>query len=181
MSVLNRRLAADLDKAFPSFVCEMQAAVFNGARRWLPTRQDAEDVSQETFVRAYQALQSYSPDRIAALSLRSWLFTITLNLCRNHARTRGRRPAQVVFGETDRAGGDDPQSAALEAVSVDEWRERLAALTPRQRDGTVLRHVVGLSYAEIAEVVGRPEGTVKSDVHRGLSRLRSMMERTQDE
>jgi len=181
MSALNRRLAADLDKAFPSFVGEMQSAVFNGARRWVPTRQDAEDVSQETFVRAYQALQSYPSEQIATLRLRPWLFTITLNLCRNHARTRGRRPVQVAFGETERAGGDDTQSSAMEAVAVDEWRDRLAALAPRQRDGIVLRHVVGLSYAEIAEVLGRPAGTVKSDVHRGLDRLRSMIGRSENE
>ena len=69
----------------------------------------------------------------------------------------------------------------MEAVAVDEWRDRLAALAPRQRDGIVLRHVVGLSYAEIAEVLGRPAGTVKSDVHRGLDRLRSMIGRSENE
>lgn len=174
-TALNRRLAADLDKAFPAFVGEMQSAVFNGARRWLPARQDAEDISQEVFVRAYRALQGYSPDQIAGLRLRPWLFTITLNLCRNHARTRGRRPSQVALGETDRAGGESTEGAALDQVATDEWRERLARLVPRQRDAIVLRHVVGLGYDEIGEVLSRPVGTVKSDVHRGLERLRTLV------
>ena len=173
MTALNRRLAADLDKAFPGFVTEMQSAVFNGARRWLPGRQDAEDVTQEVFVRAYKALKSYPPERIGEMRLRPWLFTITLNLCRNHARTRSRRPAQVVLEHTEHPHPDSTDLAAVDRVVVDEWRERLAQLPARQRDAIVLRHVVDLSYAEIGEVLDRPAGTVKSDVHRGLDRLRS--------
>ena len=56
-----------------------------------------------------------------------------------------------------------------------EWRERLAQLSTRQRDAIVLRHVVGLTYDEIGEVLDRPAGTIKSDVHRGLDRLRDMI------
>jgi RNA polymerase sigma-70 factor, ECF subfamily len=174
-TALNRRLAADLDKAFPAFVSEMQTAVFNGARRWLPAIQDAEDVTQEVFVRAYQALRGYSPERVAALRLRPWLFTITLNLCRNHARTRSRRPSQVALGRMDKADPEKTDADALERVTIDEWRERLAHLSSRQRDAIVLRHVVGLSYEEIGEVLDRPAGTIKSDVHRGLDRLRTMI------
>jgi RNA polymerase sigma-70 factor (ECF subfamily) len=172
---LKKRLAGDLDRAFPDLVGEMQGVVFNGARRWLPSRQDAEDVAQEVFVRAYQALQGYSADRIGALRLRPWLFTITLNLCRNHARTRSRRPNQVVLDGRDAPGSDAVEHSAVDAVTVDEWRDRLAQLAPGQRDAIVLRHVVGLKYNEIGEVLGRKTGTVKSDVHRGLERLRTIL------
>jgi RNA polymerase sigma-70 factor (ECF subfamily) len=175
-TALNRRLAADLDRAFPAFVAEMQTVVFNGARRWLPARQDAEDVTQEVFVRAYRALQGYSPERIGDLRLRPWLFTITLNMCRNHARTRSRRPAQVALEAADGADRSSTDETALVRVAVDEWRERLAELSARQRDSIVLRHVVGLSYDEIGEVLKRPPGTVKSDVHRGLERLRTILD-----
>jgi len=173
--VLNRRLVADLDRAFPDLVTEMQGLVYNGARRWLPARQDAEDITQEVFVRAYQALQGYSPERVADLRLRSWLFTITINLCRNHARTRSRRPAQIALGGTDAAGRETTEQSAIDAVAVEEWRDRLVWLTGRQRDAIVLRHVVGLTYDEIGDVLQRPAGTVKSDVHRGLARLRAKM------
>lgn len=173
---LNRRLSADLDRAFPVFVAEMQAAVFNGARRWLPSRQDAEDVTQEVFVRAYRALQGYEPQRIAELRLRPWLFAITLNLCRNQARTRSRRPTQVALNGADGAANAGTEQSALEGLAVDEWRERLSRLSARQRDAIVLRHVVDMGYDEIGEVLGRPAGTVKSDVHRGLKRLRDIIE-----
>ncbi len=172
---LNRRLAADLDKAFPAFVAEMQTAVFNGARRWLPGRQDAEDVAQEVFVRAYRALSGYPPEQVATMRLRPWLFTITLNMCRNHARTRSRRPAQVELGHADHPDPATTDGEAIDRVTIDEWRERLARLSARQRDAIVLRHVVGLSYDEIGEVLNRPAGTIKSDVHRGLERLRTMV------
>lgn len=175
VTALNRRLAADLDKAFPALVGEMQSAVFNGARRWLPTKQDAEDVAQEVFVRAYRALQAYPADQIVGMRLRPWLFTITLNLCRNHARGKGRRPVQVALGDADRAGGETTEADALDRVATDEWQERLARLAPRQRDAIVLRHVVGLSYDDIGEILNRPAGTTKSDVHRGLERLRNMI------
>ena len=173
--VLNRRLAGDLDGAFPDFVTEMQGLVFNGARRWLPGRQDAEDVTQEVFVKAYKAMQGYPPERVVDLRLRPWLFTITLNLCRNQARTRSRRPSQVALGRTDPVGPETTEQSAIDLVAVDEWRTRLGQLTARQRDAIVLRHVVGLTYDETGEVLNRPVGTVKSDVHRGLDRLRSMM------
>jgi RNA polymerase sigma-70 factor (ECF subfamily) len=175
-STLQRQLAADLDGTFPRLIDEMQGLVFNAARRWLPARQDAEDVTQEVFIRAYKALADYDSGGIRDLRLRPWLFTITLNLCRNHARTRGRQPRQVELGTRHEAvASDSVEHDAVSSVEVDEWRDRLAGLSARQRNAIVLRHVVGLGYDEISDVVGRPAGTVKSDVHRGLSRLRSML------
>jgi RNA polymerase sigma-70 factor (ECF subfamily) len=173
---LKRQLAANLDDAFPVLLDEMHGLVFNGARRWLPSHHDAEDVTQEVFVRAYRALTEYSQQRIAELRLRPWLFTITLNLCRNHARTRSRRPVQMPLQPNhDNRTTDSVEDDAVHRVTVDEWRARLAQLQPRQRDAIVLRHVVGLSYDEVGEVLRRPVGTVKSDVHRGLERLRNLI------
>ena len=173
---LKNRLAADLDDAFPVLLEQMHGLVYNGARRWLPTHQDAEDVTQEVFVRAYGALGEYSQQRIGELRLRPWLFTITLNLCRNHARSRSRRPRQTPL-EPSHEGGttDSAEEDAVHRVVVDEWRDRLAQLQPKQRDAIVLRHVVGLSYDEVGQVLQRPAGTVKSDVHRGLERLRNLI------
>lgn len=172
---LTRRLAGNLDRAFPDLVSEMHSLVFNGIRRWLPTRQDAEDVTQEVFVRAYRALQGYTEERIRELRLRPWLFTIALNLCRNHSRTRSRRPRQVILDGADPVAVEEVEGDAVAALAVDEWRRRLDMLSVPQRDSIVLRHVVGLSYREIADVLGRPSGTIKSDIHRGLDRLRSIL------
>ncbi|MDX2342588.1 MAG: RNA polymerase sigma factor [Acidimicrobiia bacterium] len=175
VGLLNRRLASDLDGAFPELVTEMQGLVFNGARRWVPSRQDAEDIAQEVFVKAYKALQGYPSQRVTELRLRPWLFTITINLCRNHARTKSRRPTQTALSGVEPLAPTATEQSAVDAVTIDEWRVRLGELGTRQRDAIVLRHVVGLPYEEIAEVLGRPAGTVKSDVHRGLERLRSML------
>lgn len=173
---LRRKLAGDLDRHFPELVTQMQAPVYNGARRWLRDRQDAEDVTQEAFVRAYRALQGYSAERIAEIRLRPWLFTITLNLCRNHVRTKSRRPQQSAL-EIWRDVPDAAEVAedAVAALAVDEWRERLTHLPDRQRDAVVLRHVVGLTYSEIGEVLACPPGTARSDVSRGLRRLRTIL------
>src|SRR5690606_38779713 len=109
------------------------------------------------------------PDRIRSLQLRGWIWTIALNLGRNHARDRARRPTPVEL--EDRIGVSDP-----EPPDGPSWDRRLAALTAPQRRAVVLRHVVGLDYNEISLATGRPEPTVRSDVRRGLERLRRIVE-----
>jgi len=167
MDHLCHALATNLDEAFPELVRVMQTEVFSGLRRI--HGHEAEDLTQETFIRAYRALAGYDPQRIRTMRLRGWVWTIALNLGRNALRDRARRPVPV---ETDdRYGVHDPEPPDSAA-----WDRRLATLTVHQRRAVVLRHVVDLPYGEIAEALGRPEGTVKADVHRGLERLRTIME-----
>lgn len=169
-------LARDLDGSFADLVREYQDGIYSGVYRLVPTHADAEDVTQETFVRAYRALRGYDPDRIEALKLGPWLWTIALNLCRNAARRRTRKPdgpgLDRVVEPADRS---DTEAAAIAAVASDEWQRRLASLPPRMRAAVVLRHVVDMDYPGIAEATGRPVGTVKSDVHRGLQRLQASL------
>ncbi len=171
------RLARDVDAAFPDLVAAHADDLFSGVRRLAPGRADAEDVVQETFVRAYRALLTYEPDRIRALRLRPWLWTIALNLCRSAARRRSRRVPEVKLEAATGtvAAPDDPAADAITATMEGVWRRRLATLSTAQRTAVVLRHVVDLPYADIAEVTGRPVGTTKADVHRGLERLRQVM------
>ena len=93
------RLAADRDSAFPDLVRHLQDGVYSGVLQFSRNRQDAEDVTQETFVRVYQALGSYDADRIRNLRLRAWVWTIALNLCRNRARSVARRPEAPLVGD----------------------------------------------------------------------------------
>lgn len=172
---LPNRLAADHDSAFPDLVRALQDGVYSGALQFTRNRQDAEDVTQETFVRAYRALDSYDEDRIRDLQLRPWVWTIALNLCRNRSRSASRHPeASLVHDQLDRTA-DTAQEAAAN-VDLVAWRQRLAALTGPQRTAVVLHHVVGLPYGEIARSTGRSESTVRSDVRRGLARLRASLE-----
>lgn len=175
-AVILEALARDLDRAFPDLVREYQNGIYSGVRRLVPTPADAEDVTQETFVRAYRALRGYPEDRIRDLRLAGWLWTIALNLCRNAARSQGRRPAATPLESApEPAARADTALEAVDSVSDALWRRRLAVLTGPQRTAVVLRHVVGLPYGEISAAVDRPIGTVKADVHRGLSRLRATL------
>jgi RNA polymerase sigma-70 factor (ECF subfamily) len=168
MDDLTAALARDLDASFPRLMEETGPGLYWGLRRICGDHQEAEDLTQETFIRAYRSLRGFDRDRFAALSLSPWLWTIALNLGRNHLRDRSRRPTFVEM--TDR-GDHDPEPPDTAA-----WDARLASLSLHQRRAVVLRHVAGLGIAEIAEATGRPEGTVKADIHRGLERLRRVME-----
>ena len=169
------RLAADRDGAFPDLVRHLQDGVYSGVLQFTRSRHDAEDVTQETFVRVYRALGSYDAARIRELRLRAWVWTIALNLCRNRARSAARRPEAPLVG--DRADGfEDAAAQALDNAGLEEWRQRLATLPGPQRTAVVLHHVVGLPYAEIATSTGRSESTTRSDVRRGLAKLRTMIE-----
>ena len=92
MDNIGYALATDLDGAFPTVVEEMGTRLYWGLRRMSGDHQEAEDLTQETFIRAYKALDGYNTQRIRDMKVESWLWTIALNLGRNHLRDRSRRP-----------------------------------------------------------------------------------------
>jgi RNA polymerase sigma factor (sigma-70 family) len=175
------RLARDLDGAFEELVRGHERLVFGLALRVVGDRADAEEVAQDTFERAYHALAGYEAERVAAMRLRPWLAQIALNLARNRLR---RRPPPARSLED---GDGQPLAVAAPADTepaqvAERGQERellvglLAALPRPYREAVVLRHVEGLPYAEVAEVLGRPVGTVKTHVHRGVRQLRVELE-----
>jgi RNA polymerase sigma-70 factor (ECF subfamily) len=166
---LIRRLSVDLDGAFPTLVADHQDRVFTIAVRVLGNRSDAEEAAQDAFVRAYRAIAGYPAERIRELRLRPWLATIVLNVCRNRVRVRRVATTELAFEPAAEPAADPFSSQHVR----DSWAALLADLPPTQRAVVVLRHVDGLSYAEMAEALGRPEGTVKAQVHRGLAALRT--------
>jgi len=174
---LPQRLGHDIEEAFPDVVATYQHAVYTTALRVSGCQEDAADMAAEAFLRAYAALRTYGPERLGQLQLRPWLLTIVLNLLRNEARAAGRRPAQV--GLEVRAPVVDGQESPEEHAERREGQSRLGALLTElpdtQRTAVVLRHVVGLPYAELALVMGCPEGTAKSHVARGVQRLRALI------
>ena len=167
------RLARDLDTAFPDFLAHHQDLVFSVALRVTGRQADAEDLAQETFVRAFRALRTYDASRIRELRTRGWLAAIALNQGRN--RSRRRHPGTVGLDATTAVAAEarlQPEAVVEERESAAEWRARLGALPARYRLAVELRHVAGLPYPEVALAMGRPVGTVKSDVHRGVRMLR---------
>ena len=177
-------LARDLDRAFDALVIAHQDRLYTIALRMLGDPRDAEEAAQDALVRAYRALATYDTARIRELRMRGWLTTIVLNLCRTRSlrrSTRGAPPASLdgegatgIEATAPRAG--TPPEAAERHAERERWGARLAELPVAYRAAVVLRHVDGLSYPEAAAALGRPEGTVKAQVHRGIALLRTMLE-----
>ncbi|CAN5613607.1 RNA polymerase sigma factor RpoE [soil metagenome] len=181
---LTRDLARDLDAAFDDLVIGHQDRLYTIALRLLGDPRDAEEATQDALVRAYRALASYEPARIRALRLRGWLTTIVLNRCRTvgtRRAARGQPPLPLerpdgMNAEPESGPSTAPASIAERRDERDQWARRLAALPLPYRTAIVLRHVDGLAYPEIATVLGRPEGTVKAQVHRGIAMLRRIVD-----
>src|SRR5579864_5238126 len=158
------------DRVFERLVLDHQDLIFARSLALTGNRHDAEDVAQDTFIRAYKALGTYSPDRIRDLKQKAWLHRIAVNVVRN--RVRGVRPRMVELNGSEPDLATGPEEDVLRKVEIDELAARVACLPTRYREAVVLRHVQDLSYAEVAETLGQPVGTVKANVHRGLKILR---------
>jgi len=172
-------LAKDLDDGFTELVRVHAGVVYAFLRRVSGSAADADDLGQETFLRAYTALQEYPPDRLRALRPRAWLLTIAANAWRNHVRSRVRRPeSPLVTHDAAEIWPDAAPGPAELAATADDRRRLVAALQElpeSHRACVVLRHIVGLSYAELAEIQGSPVGTVKAHVSRGVDSLRQLL------
>jgi RNA polymerase sigma factor (sigma-70 family) len=166
------RLADDLDGAFPEMVIDHQQLVFGVAARVVGDSY-AEDVAQEVFVRAYRALKKYSDERVREMRLRPWLARLTLNQARNALRGRKLTADLADLPDHPQSTDETPHQRAQRKEEQQMWSRLLAGLPDRYRVAVALRHVDDLSYAEIADTLGRPLGSVKSDVHRGIALLRA--------
>ena len=181
---LKNGLAEDLDGAFEGLVVAYQDRLYSFALRLTGRREDAEEVAQDAFVRAYRALGAYPAERIRTMALRAWLYQITLNVARN--RFRGKKLKVVSLDHPLPGGGDAPFEAADdEALRPDARYEQsrrradiatlVGALPERYRAPLILRYVEGLRLEEVARVLKQPVGTAKSNVHRGVIALREAL------
>jgi RNA polymerase sigma-70 factor (ECF subfamily) len=178
-------LADDLDAHFETLLLAHQDRLFTIALRTSGDRHDAEELVQDAFVRAYRALAGYESSRIRELRLRGWLTTIVLNRCRSVAArraARGPRPMSIdaessrPLVEPEAAPAAAPAEVAERRAERERWAALLVRLPAPYRSALILRHVDGMSYPEAAAALGRPEGTVKAQVHRGIAMLRMLLE-----
>jgi len=150
-------------------VVRFQADVFGMCQRLLANAHDAEDVTQEVFLRVFRSLGKWDKAR----PLRPWVMTIAVNRCRTWVSRRANRPelADYLHETPDHRPADDSTEMRTEI------RAAVDALRDEYREVFVLFHEHGQSYEEIGEVVGRPVGTVKTWLHRArlelLERLRT--------
>ena len=154
--------------AFRHLVEEYSGLVYRVALRILGP-QDAQDASQEAWIRAWKNIENFRGD--SAFS--TWLYRITVNTCLSARRKESRRKEREYSGEvlpflTEPSGGDaDPEAAALSAQQREELLAALKHVRPEHRAALVLRHMEGLSYSEISQILDVPEGTAKGWVSRG--------------
>jgi RNA polymerase sigma-70 factor (ECF subfamily) len=133
----------------------------------------AEDLTHETFVRAFVAYERVRPDLDAA---RAWLFAIARNLCADHHRRHGRW-RRILARLTDRPPpGTDVEAVAERRVDLVRVMAALATFRERERQFIGLRAAAGLSYREIAEVLRISESAAKVGTHRALAKLRARLE-----
>lgn len=174
--IVGRVLAGDTE-AYATIVARYHGRCRRHAQRMLRNGADAEDVVQETFVRAYDALGRYEERQRFA----SWLFTILVNECRAALQRRARRERWVVVDEA--ALRDAPHGAAEpDAADVlDQVEAALERLEPLLREAFLLRHVEGLDYAEMQAVTGAGLSALKMRVKRACEALRAHLQGASDD
>ena len=167
-----------LDGVSPAFEAEALAALdslYRVALRLTRARADAEDLVQETYLKAFRAADRFEP----GTNLRAWLFTILHNTARNRARDRARDLVAVDNDAVERATelqpatgrADTPESALLRETLAPELQAAIDALPEAFRQAVWLRDVEEFSYAEIAQMLSVPIGTVMSRISRGRHML----------
>ena len=168
-ALVRRTLDGDA-RAFTELVDRHAAACLRFATRMLGDRADAEDVAQETFLRAFNALERYDQQQ----QFRTWLFSILINRCRTSMTQRMRRERRIVFD--NEALERSTVEAAQDAVELrEELARAIAALPPDQREAFLLRHVEELSYEEIMSVTGAGMSALKMRVKRACERLQQAL------
>ena len=169
------RLAQQGDRAaFDALVQSYQELAFRAAYLIVRDEDDAADVAQDAFVRAYRSLGAFDVSR----RFRPWLLRIVTNVALNSARSSGRRDAATErLARGAGTGKDQRPDAAVEAAEHSErvWAA-IADLPDDDQRLIYLRYFLETSEAEAAESIGRPVGTVKSRLHRALQRLRRVIE-----
>lgn len=148
------------------------ARVYRLAYRLTGNQQDAEDLTQEVFVRVFRSLHTYSPG-----TFEGWLHRITTNLFLDQARRKQRIRFESLGEDVARLVSPARSGEAIttDAMFDADVENALAALPPDFRVAVVLCDIEGLSYEEISEILGVKMGTVRSRIHRGRTMLRSAL------
>ena len=176
--LVSRSRGGDVD-SFNQLILRWERPIYALAYRVIGREEDARDVCQETFLRAFRALPGFK----GQAKFSSWLYRIALNLCRDWIRRQRRAPlVQVPEGvdPADLAAEREPAESIEDLVSRRELsaivEEAMALLPEEQRTAIVLKEYHGMTFQEIADLQGCPLSTVKTRLYQGLSVLRRHLE-----
>ncbi|MGH9575807.1 MAG: RNA polymerase sigma factor [Terriglobales bacterium] len=185
-SLVRRCVAGDAE-AWESFVRQYQRRVYNLCYRFSGSASDAEDLTQDVFIKMYRSLQAYDVERG---SLITWMTTLTRNMLVDHfRRTRQDRITDSLDasqsaeeeGPTLADRLEDQRRPPDQGVEARETREQvhqaLQKLSPDLREAVILRDIQDMDYREIAQTLRVPEGTVKSRINRGRTELARLLQR----
>lgn len=174
-AIVRKVLGGDAN-AFETLVLEYEKNVYNIALRMTGNSEDAADMTQEAFIKAYNSLQSFRGDSKFSV----WLYRIVSNVCLDFLRSKNRRPTVSLSVEDDDGEdaqldvADESQSPELlldRKLTRESVRRGLDSLPPDYRQILLLREIQGLSYDEISQALGLEVGTVKSRIFRARKRL----------
>ena len=173
-----RSMGGDLD-SFNQLVLRWERPIYALAYRVIGREEDARDVAQETFLRAFRALSGFK----GQAKFSSWLYRITLNLCRDWIRKERRTPVSQAPEGIDiieLAGEGTPAESIEQLVGRKELgravSKAMAMLPEEQRTAIILKEYHGLTFQEIAEMLDCPLSTVKTRLYQGLSVVRRQLE-----
>ena len=159
--------------AFEEIVRRYKRAIFAYARSAIGSTQDAEEVTQDTFVKVYRAAHRFDPK----YSFKTWLYTIVSNTCKNKLRSRARRRRDISLDhENSPLVTLSHEATPLEIyernVEIKTVRDAIDSLPPRYKQVLHLRYVEGLRYREIGKALGLSLGNVEARIFRGKERIR---------
>ncbi len=176
--VLIERLRDDLDRNFELLAQRYHGGIYKLALRWTGNAHDAEDILQQTLIKAYFALQK----RPSILKLQAWLYKIAWNLCNDLHESNSRRPSLISLYtpegsplDIEIADDERPESLVAGAERVDEILEALLQLPPAYQEIAFLFFVEELSRKEIAQQLHKPLETIKSAIYRSRTLLRKAL------
>ena len=177
-----RSAVAPSTERFELIVDDYQRRLYGFALRMTGNREDAEEIVQDAFVRAFRALGKMTDEARRELRLQPWLYTITLNVTRN--RLRSKRPTNVALDaladpdallNNTQEGPEQPEAVVERGTDLELVEQALLQLPMHLRAAATLRFIEGRSHPEIAEILDQPIGTVKSHVHRAVRILRRIL------
>ena len=145
-----------------------EKTVYNLALRMVGDRDDAFDMTQEAFIKAYGSLSSFRGDSKFSV----WIYRITTNVCLDFLRSKSRKQqVSLTVSDDDEDAQADPEQQLIKKISMQSVEEGLKTLPDKQRQILVMRELGGMSYAEIGKALSLEEGTVKSRIFRARKRL----------